>query len=185
MALSKKAQDQYKMDLYAKSLDTIRVKNPTDKDFILWFNKSGADNIPPKKEIIPAKTKDIGFGKGMIDLPRYLANRYMEKMIVQIINEKHEDEWQKMKKKYKPEEHERIEQRFAPKTNDEKLIEKIMPTVIVGLVKKYEIPVDTELEENKAAAISGDNRFDRVANKLELTNTLIQQKEDFLDAIQD
>jgi len=182
--MSKKSE-AYIMELVARSLDTIRVINPTDKDFILWYNKSGADNIPPRKEVIPNKNKDIGFGKGKLELPRYLANMYRDKMIVAIINEQREVWWEATRSKYRPEEYEKIEQRYAPKTNDEKLIVKIMKTVIDGLVRKYEIPVDTETED-MTDTVKGDNKFDRIANQLGLSDKIIEQnKEEFLNAIQD
>lgn len=60
-----------------RSQDLIRVKNPTDKDFILIYEN--------ERFIIPNKYKDIGYGPGMRVMQRYLAERYTKKIVDQLI----------------------------------------------------------------------------------------------------
>lgn len=60
-----------------RSQDLIRVKNPTDKDFILIYEN--------ERFVIPNKYKDIGYGPGQRVMQRYLAERYTTKMVDQLI----------------------------------------------------------------------------------------------------
>lgn len=60
-----------------RSQDLIRVKNPTDRDFVLVYEN--------ERFIIPNKYKDIGYGPGQRVMQRYLAERYTTKMVDQLI----------------------------------------------------------------------------------------------------
>src|SRR3990167_8787203 len=62
-----------------KSQDLIRVCNPTAQDYILIWDR--------EKFIIPHKDHDMGWGKGMRVMQRYLAEKYCREMKNQMINE--------------------------------------------------------------------------------------------------
>lgn len=127
-------------EMYRTSLDSIRVYNPTVDDFIVVWDGF--------KHIIPARTRDMGFGLGNRILPRYLAMKYVREMkdklvneaadnyVKQLIREAPED----MKAKYEsdPFEKQRLYDR-APKTSDEKQIKKYFNVLWIGVEERYGI----------------------------------------------
>lgn len=64
-------------ELERKAHDRIRVYNPTEEDFIVLWGGLTFE--------IPAKTKDLGHGKGQQILPRYIARNYVVKMTDRIL----------------------------------------------------------------------------------------------------
>lgn len=126
--------EQYHREAYARSLDMICVANPTDEDFIFWDDKHG-----PKAQrvMVPAKSSDIGKGKGKQYLPRYLAERYAKKIVVHLITEKSRKEWDKIKDQYRIDEQHKYEQNLALRTNDKREWERLMPLVWLGVVERY------------------------------------------------
>ena len=73
-----------------RSLDTIAVKNNTSQDYIMWHDRLGAE---PRRELVPKAQKDIGHGKGINHLPRFLAERYTTNMITQEITKISDEDW--------------------------------------------------------------------------------------------
>jgi hypothetical protein len=67
-----------------KMQDQIRVYNPTDKDYTLRWDDGGAVS----KFVVPAKDKDMGWGKGMRVMQRYLALKFTRELTTEIINSK-------------------------------------------------------------------------------------------------
>ena len=145
------ASETYAKEKTARSLDTICVHNPTDQDVVFWSDKYGPS---ASKTIIPASTKDIGFGKGNAHIPRYKAERYTEDAIIKIINSISDAKWAKDSKVYRTRDeklaHAESEQ---IRTTDAKLWEEYFPKIWLGVVEKFgnldlpepsdERPVDT------------------------------------------
>lgn len=125
-------------EMYRKSMDSIRVYNPTNKDFVVEWDGF--------KHIVPASTKDVGFGKGQRVLARYLAEKYVRDMRTQIINQENEKAVQAMiddapyelKSKYEtdPYERQRLWDR-QPRTDDPKKTKEIFKTLWMGVEERY------------------------------------------------
>jgi hypothetical protein len=86
-------QEAFKRELYRRSMDRIRVYNPTDKDFVLLW---GTEKY---KYIIPSKNKDMGWGKGMRVFERYLAEKYARDMKNQLIHKMADDTLKSMEER--------------------------------------------------------------------------------------
>jgi hypothetical protein len=78
-----------------KSQDLIRVHNFTDEDYVLLWDEGGAQ----AKFIIPGINKDMGWGKGMRVMQRYLARKYVNEMVTKIINQRQDMKLIDLKKK--------------------------------------------------------------------------------------
>src|ERR1035437_2135545 len=75
------------------SLDWVMIYNPTDEDFYIeWAAKDGR----PWKYLVPNKKKDIGWGLGKLEVQRYLAIWYCKHMKDKIVNDKGQQEAEKM-----------------------------------------------------------------------------------------
>ena len=158
--MSKKSKE-FAREARLRSLDTIAVKNNTSEDFIFWHDKLGPER---RRLLVPKAQKDIGFGKGINHLPRFLAERYTTDMIVGIINKISEDDWNKKKTQYRTRDemlqHMPIEQ---IRTNDQKLWAENFPKIWLGVVTKYggdEIP-----EPEKETFNDSGNPLKDVMNK--------------------
>lgn len=130
-------RDAFLREMERKSLDTLMVFNPTDKDYLLEWDK--------RYHRIPAKNKNMGFGNGKMELSRYLSEKYAREMKNYIINEAADDFMEKFRK-----EREAKGQRFRdkfeenaealpliPKTNQPDKIKEIYDTIILGVVREY------------------------------------------------
>lgn len=134
-------------EMYRKSLDKIRVYNPTEQDHVVVWDGF--------KHVIPSKHKDMGWGKGERVVDRYIAEKYCRDMKNKLIYEQGEEFVEKlieratedMRIKYQTDPYEK--QRLynqAPSINDEKLIKKIYDTLWLGVEEKFGI--DEIVEEN-------------------------------------
>jgi len=117
-------------------MDTVLVYNPTDHDYICYFDK-----FP---NVIPHRSKDMGFGEGKMQLVRYIAEKYMVEMKNKLITEKADEilEKSKINREEKglsldPYEVNASTMNIVPKTNDEKEIAKVYGTLYRGLVREY------------------------------------------------
>lgn len=70
--------DMIRREMYRRSEDTIMVNNPTDEDFTVDWDGY--------RHIIPNRNRDLGWGKGKKAVKRYLAVKYTNDMIVNMIN---------------------------------------------------------------------------------------------------
>jgi hypothetical protein len=132
----------YLRELERKSRDSIMVYNPTDKDFpVMWEGMT--------EWIIPAKDRDAGSGPGRLIVPRYIAEKYAQEMAVQQINEEANKWREENRAKYSPSEWIKMEENFAPRTNNPQLLEKYMRPLIVGIVKEYGYAAGTPVPESK------------------------------------
>lgn len=132
--MAEMTNEQYHREMRARSLDTVRVHNPTDEDIILWDDKYGNSR---QKILIPSGKKDNGLGRGNKDLPRYLAERFTEMMIVKKITERSEKEWNAVKSKYRLEERSKFEEQYALRTNNPELWKEYLPQIWLGVTERY------------------------------------------------
>lgn len=146
--------EMIKREMYRTSLDSIRVYNPTDKDYAVIWDKF--------KHIIPAKDKDTGYGKGQKVVPRYIANKYVREMKNKMIYESADVRVQElisratedMKIKYQSDAFERQKlYEMTPSISDPKEIERIYDILWLGIEEKFgiddaedEIPNDGKID---------------------------------------
>ena len=134
MQQNQQKSESIKREMYARSFDTIRVHNPTNTDFVEWYDKYGDSR---QKYTVPHRAKNIGLGAGNNDLPRYLAERYAEKMIIHLINKKSHEEWEEVKKNYRVDERSGYEEKYALRTNNRELWKEYFPKLWLGVIEKY------------------------------------------------
>ncbi len=121
----------------SESLDTIAVKNITSEDFILWYDKLGPSRT---RVLVPKAQKDIGHGKGINHLPRYMAKRFTESLIIQIINKEADAQLKKIRdenRRMLKDERLEIEKNNVVRTNDQTMWEELAPKIFLGVVEKY------------------------------------------------
>lgn len=145
------ASYDYEKQQTSRSLDTICIHNITDEDFTYWYDKHGP---AAAKTLIPAQTKDIGFGPGNAHLPRYKAEIVAKDMIEKKINAISDAKWAKDSKVYRTRD-EKLQHASSEqiRTNDATLWNEFFPKVWLGVVEKFgnldlpdptdERPVDT------------------------------------------
>lgn len=122
------------LEMYRRSQDTCRVHNPTDEDFTIYNDRM----VSNEQYTIPNKNRDIGRGPGNIDVPRYIAMSYVEKMGIRIISEISKKDWDEKKKQYRQDEWGEKEERLAIRLNDTRQWEKITPILFKGVVSRYQ-----------------------------------------------
>lgn len=155
--------EEYAREKTARSLDVIAVHNITDKDVVFWTDKYGAQ---ASKTLIPASSKDIGFGKGNAHIPRFKAEMFVEDAITREINRISDAKWEKDKKVYRTKD-ERLAHAESEqiRTTDSKLWGDLFPKMWLGVVEKFgnrdlaepeaEVPVHTGSALGDAIQISG------------------------------
>lgn len=123
------AEERFHKESARKANDTIRVYNPTNKDyFILWDGY---------KHRVPAK--------GTLDCPRYIAMTYRRDMVVQLINElidKKRVEWEEKRKKNGEAPINDYEKNLLlfpsePRTDNEELVKAFSKEIWLGVVKQF------------------------------------------------
>jgi len=180
-------------ELYDRTMDVIRVHNPTDNDFVVYNDRRFSNET----YVIPNKNKDIGYGKGNNDVVRYIAQRYVDKMGMEMINDKIKKDWDKKKMAYRLEERGQMEERYALKSSDPKLWDEVIKELWIGVVKRYQSDVFEEPEPmtpRKEYGSSAEEALDRlrlvdseigVQTDLETsTSQLDKNKQDFIESIQ-
>ena len=124
------------------SLDWVMIQNPTDEDFYIeWAAKDGR----PWKYLVPNKNKDIGWGKGKLEVQRYLAIWYCKHMKDKILNERGLVEGEKLlalrREKGQPELTKYEEQKTiwdkSPRTNSEKELAALYPILFLGITREF------------------------------------------------
>lgn len=150
------------VELYSRTQDTVRVHNPTDEDFIVYNDR----RMTNERYSIPNKTKDIGYGPGNNDVPRFIAMRFVDKLGMEMINQKIQEDWNKKKGKFRLEEQGQMEERLALRSSDPKLWEEVTKQLWLGVVKRYQS--DTLLDdvedrpERKEYGSSAEETLDRL-----------------------
>jgi len=148
-------------ELYDRTQDIIRVHNPTENDFIVYNDRHFAN----ERYVIPASTKDIGYGRGNNDVLRFIAQRFVDKLGMEMISKIIKEDWDKKKGKFRLEEQGVMEERLALRSNDPKLWEDIIKKLWVGVVKRYQGDMIEEPEERaprKEFTSSAEEALDRL-----------------------
>lgn len=157
-----KAQVAAHLEIWRRSQDICRVHNPTDEDFVVYNDRQ----VTNERWVIPAQTKDIGPGKGNKDVPRYIAERYLDKMGGKLIQEKSKAHWEIEKTKYRLEERGQMEERLAIRVTDKREWDIITPMLFLGVVKRYEDTQDyvpePPSEPKKPTFSSASSALDRL-----------------------
>ena len=153
-------EEAWHREMYRRSFDTIRVRNPQDQDyFVEWDHRYHR---------VPAN--------GTADVPRFVAVKFCRDMKDKIIHEMgdqmHAEAIEERKKKGLPAFNNKYEENYAtymtdpfPKTNDWNLAAKIYADLWVGLVNEW--GKDTPTYTNPRAG-----EVDIVAPEQKLLDTL-------------
>lgn len=121
------------IELWKRSEDIWQVYNPTDTDFIVYFDRRRSN----QKWVVPAKNKDVGHGKGRQNMPQYAMVLYRDKMGIELINAKSKEEWDKKKMEFRLEDRSKMEEAHALRTNNPEEWEKIIPVIVKGVVSRF------------------------------------------------
>lgn len=129
-----RTKDQVKqhLDLYNESQDVWLIHNPDDTDFEFFYNR----RFSPNPYVVPNKNKDIGFGKGNLEIRYYLAKIYVEKKGEAMILAISKKDWEEKKQQYRLEERGQMEERLALRVTNKELWKKITPQLIIGRVRR-------------------------------------------------
>ncbi len=196
-AARNKNQIALHLELYNRSMDTIRVHNPTNKDYYVYNNKM----VAKETYIVPANTRDLGYGKGNNDVPRFIADRYLEHMGLDMIHKKIEADWDKKKMQFRLEERGDMEGKLALRSSDPKLWDEVTPILWKGVISRYQSEAYDEPQEKperKEYSSPAEEALDRLGLKdtdmgvstevSELLNNdtrdLEHKKDQFIDSIQ-
>ena len=185
-----KASIQAHLSIYERTQDIIRVHNPTENDFIVYNDKHFAN----EKYVIPAVTKNIGYGAGNNDVLRFIAQRFVDKLGMEIISKKIAEDWDKKKLKFRIEERGQMEERLALRSSDPKMWEDVTKQLWIGVVKRYQSEMIEEPEAKaprKDYSSHAEETLDRLGmNDIEIerevppTSNIDVKKESFAESIQ-
>lgn len=147
---------RFMAELERSSKDTWMVINPTEQDFIVWWNKSAPNG--GERWTIPNINKDMGNGKGQRTVPQYIMVNYVENMTKHIMtsfsDQAVKDENDRrvskgMAKMNKWEEQLVFETQPEYNLNNEQRKEEIALTLVKGIVEHY--GMDTQDDVNQDA----------------------------------
>lgn len=146
-----KEQIKAHMDLYNESQDIWLIHNPEPKDYTFFYNR----RFEPKPYIVPNVNKDIGFGKGNLEIRFFLAKIYVEKKGEAMIMAISKKDWDNKKENYRLEERGQMEEKLALRVTNKELWKKITPTLILGRVRRStegmgigEVTVEKQVDPN-------------------------------------
>ena len=136
-------------EMERRSLDTFMVYNPTDTDYLLEWDKH--------YHRIPAKDKDLGFGKGKMELSRYLTEKYAREMKNHLINIMIDTKLAETKAKLLKAGAQdvvlnanlELERQHELRTDNEELIKKYYAQCVLGLVREYGMDAPELAEQKK------------------------------------
>lgn len=179
---SKEAMAIHK-ELYMRTMDTWRVHNPTDKDFVVYNDRM----ISNEKWVVPNQNKDIGKGKGNQDVPAFVMRRYLNKMGIELLNDKIKKDWDERKQQFRLEERGKFEETLALKTNDPKLWDEITPLLVVKMVQRYggdDIFEEEPIQEQRDSTLSeGEQALARLGLEKKEFEDLEDSKNELMDQI--
>lgn len=162
------------LELYNRTQDIIRVHNPTENDFIVYNDRRFAN----ERYVIPNKDKDIGYGKGNNDVPRFIAQRFVDKLGIEMISKIIAEDWDKKKLKFRIEERGQMEERLALRSSDPKLWEDVTKKLWIGVVKRYQGDMIEEPEAKaprKQYSSPAEETLDRLGiNDIEIERQPVQ-----------
>lgn len=131
------AFDAWKREAERRSLDTMMVYNPTNKEYRVVWDK----RIFP----IPACDKDMGYGPGKMEVYRYICDKYYVEMRDLIINSENKEKADKMLADHyakgreelsKHDENIKIHDK-GMRTDNERRGEELYDLLVLGLVREY------------------------------------------------
>ena len=128
------------LEMYNRTMDTVRVHNDTKEDFVINNDK----RVSNEKYVVPSKDRDIGFGRGNNDVPRFIAMRYLDKMGNLLLADIIKKDWDVKKTKFRLEERGTMEERLALRSTDPKLWDEITKKLWIGVVSRYQEAVAEE-----------------------------------------
>lgn len=166
-----KASIALHVEIYNRTMDTVRVHNPTDKDFMVYNDRRFSN----EQYQVPNKNRNIGFGPGMNDVPRFIALRFVDKLGMEMISEIIKDDWDKKKGKFRLEEQGQMEERLALRSSDPKIWEDITKQLWIGVVKRYQGEVYEEPEAREPRKEYGSTAEETIA-RLEMNDTEIDAR---------
>lgn len=171
------------IEMYKTSLDTVAVKNPDAEDYPVYNDRMGAN----ERWVIPGRDKDVGFGKGVQHVPRFIAKRYLNHKGIEMINQIIQEDWDARKGKYSEDERSRKEEGLALRSSDPKLWDKVTPQLWVGIVARYGVDDFAEdLPEQATPENRGSSPGDSALERLGMADREVdidQAKRDLIEGI--
>lgn len=174
--------DAYKRELQRKSLDTLMAFNPTDTEYrVIWDKR-----IFP----IPAVHQDMGYGKGKMQLPRYIAEKYFKEMKDILINKMNTEKAEKMLADHyakgreelsKHDENLKIHDKGLRTDNDNKVAE-LYDILNRGVVQEYSadyLDESVTLEDMRPI----EERISEKMNKRYVPEEQVQDRSSLLDGV--
>lgn len=168
------------MELWKRSEDIWQVYNPTETDFIVYFDRRRSN----QKWVVPNKNKDIGHGKGRQNMPQYAMVLYRDKMGIDLINKKSKEEWDVRKLEFRLEDRAKMEESYALRTNNPDEWDKIIPVIIKGVVQRFGGDDVEELLEEAPSSDMTASIGDQAMARLGMSDIDIEQnKQNLLEEI--
>lgn len=160
--------EELKREMVRRSNDEFEVYNPTSEDFRVTYDS--------RIWIFPKHSKDIGFGRGINRVPRYIVLRYMDKMSVHQINKEYTKVIAAAKKKHPSGEwFGQKEIQIAPKTNDPVLRKKHIETFKIKLVRKFGLDEQTLSNERASKPKADVPMMELLLDELEQVEVSIEK----------
>lgn len=162
--------EAFHQELERVSLDWCMVYNPTDEDFYIeWNNAQGR----PWRYLVPNKNKDIGWGKGKLEVQRYLAIWYCEHMKDKIVNDKGLKEAEKVlaarREKGQPDLTKFEEQTQVwgktPRTTSEQELSTLYPILFLGISREFGMDYAPANQQNVDIASPSEKALEALKGK--------------------
>lgn len=150
-----------------KSQDLIRVYNFLDEDYVLVWDEGGAQ----AKFVIPNVNKDMGWGKGMRVMQRYLARKYVNEMVTKVINLRQDNKLTELKKKLQKQgasnipfnANQELLSTEGVRTDDPKVRHELEDMLWLGIEEEFGLDRETILQ--KPIKTGMEDPFERIENK--------------------
>lgn len=164
-------------EMKRRSMDQIKVFNPTSEDYFFRFDSYSW--------MIPGKEHDLGHGKGMNVVPRYIARHYFTHMIDKLITGESDALVAKAKVKYNGSDWPREEERIALRTNNPTLRSKYMKQLFVSKVSDYgmNLPVTKEEQAPPSGKPLDEDLLEELENQTVTDKPEASVNSDFIDQI--
>ena len=150
-----------------KSQDLIRVYNFLDEDYVLVWDEGGAQ----AKFIVPNRSKDMGWGKGMRVMQRYLARKYVNEMVTKVINMRQDMKLTDLKKKLQKQgatnipfnANQELLSTEGVRTDDKKIREELEDQLWLGIEEEF--GMDRTVIQQAPIKTGMEDTFERLDNK--------------------
>lgn len=149
-------------EMYRRSQDDCMVYNPTDRKFIIEWE-------PGLRFEVPDCNTDIGWGRGMREVKRYLAEWYCRHMKDQLINElgtKKAEELLSNRPKgedFVTKWHENVWLGTqVPRTDNEQLMSEIYPQLFLGVTREF----GADLPQEEVIPVDGKTQAERIMEEV-------------------